>query len=78
MNSLLVYLIIVFNDKVKIEIPYDSMEACRIAEEGVMSSQVLHTYLKLIREERERRFLLHYLSLKRKTKKYVVGKYFPL
>jgi len=32
MNSLLVYLIIVFNDKVKIEIPYDSMEACRIAE----------------------------------------------
>ena len=32
MNLLLVYLIIVFNDKVKIEIPYDSMEACRIAE----------------------------------------------
>jgi len=43
-----------------------------------MSSQVLHTYLKLIEEEKRRRFLLHYLSLKRKTKKYVVGKYFPL
>ena len=33
MNSLLVYLIIVFNDKVRIEIPYDNMEACLIAEQ---------------------------------------------
>ena len=35
MNSLLIYLMIIFNDKVIIEIPYDSMESCRIAEASI-------------------------------------------
>jgi len=43
-----------------------------------MSSQTLHIYLKIIEEERQRRFLMHYLSLKRKKKSYVVNQYFPL